>query len=361
MSTKGTKATQGIRTPIVPFGKWPIRRPDLVKVLPDSIDIRIPIKYLPDRWPKPLDLCVWPLRDGKPLPYFEAKPVRVSKQGVYSLTIKYLGVVPYCLTTKIRICFCYKDWKFYCIDFPFKRCWFQTYPPRDVWVCDPVDVYLEWNATRTDHEVNDIQYILDGMNSLLYGATDGQIRVGKFTMYDKDHRPATDAKGSIHFHDTDNWPHGNAVGVAQLGTPANPGFVHLGRELIDTHGGAEPHDHYSYTALMEFCHAYFNARDEYDSKCPDNANVACPLEHNIGSVYRPGPDMTRICGPSTWGDYAHFSGTPQNGQEAAHGMSCYEWIAEVVYSDLRKTIVVPTSPSSNLPVPTPATWVFNLS
>ena len=221
-----------------------------------------------------------------------------------------------------------------------------------------VDVYLEWDATEGDHEVQDVRYILDRMAELLYGAIDGQIRIAQFTLYDSITRPAAEAPGTFHFHDP--WPHGGAVGLASLGTPANPGKIHLGRSLIDSHGGLDPHEHYAYTALMEFSHAYFSARDEYDSKCPDNAFVACPLEHNIGSISRSNADMNRFCGPANWGLDAHFSGSPLNGQEAAHGMSCYEWIAKIVKTDTGKTIKIPSPPFGKQRVPRPALWVLNL-
>ena len=125
---------------------------------------------------------------------------------------------------------------------------------------------------------------------------------------------------------------------------------------------------------MEICHAYFGVLDEYldgtgasESKCPDSDDVACPLEHNIGLLKRPKGtyDMTKFCGPSSWAgyspNYSHFSGTPENMQQAEHAVSCYEHIANVVKGDGLGTIVVPSLPLAARSVPPAATWVMNLA
>ncbi len=340
---------------------------ELVAISPDKVDLSVVID-LPPKWPGRLELCGWVMYSGGPLPYFRIDPVKLSKPGRFEISLRYgYALAPhFCVSTKLRLCICWNGLPLFCREYAFTRCWATVYPPRDVWVCPNIDVYLDWDAAETDHEVQDIVFILNGMNELLYGALDGQVRIGQFTMYDDSTRPATDAKGSFHFHD--KWDHGtDIVGMASgLGTLVDPSYIHLGRLLIQTHGGSEPHDHYSFTALMEFCHAYFGALDEYisgdggRSHCPDNTEVACPLEHNIGDLTRADPDMTKFCGPSAWGAYAHFEGNPVNAQEAVRSMSCYEWIAQEFQTHLNKTIVVPRSPLSARPVPPDPNWVFNL-
>ncbi len=158
----------------------------LVAVSPDKVDLSVAID-LPPKWPGRLELCGWVMHSGGTLPYFRIDPVKLRKSDRFEISIRYGYALArhFCVSTKLRLCICWNGLPLLCREYPFTRCWATVYPPRDVWVCSNIDVYLDWDAAETDHDVQDIVFLLNGMNELLYGALDGQVRIGQFTMYDE--------------------------------------------------------------------------------------------------------------------------------------------------------------------------------
>lgn len=233
----------------------------------------------------------------------------------------------------------------------------------DVHVFSNVDVYLDWPAKSGDRQLQTIRTVLDKMNGLLYGAVDGQLRIRQFTLYS-----GKEKRGSIHFHKT--WPPKPEPDPKQEHPARFTGWVPEWKSAkpdkpVDSHlsyegaarAGPGP---YEYVALMEFLHAYFSLDDEYlgldgkisNGKCPDNNEKACPMDGNTN--VRPAlPDMTRLCGPDIWAEYAH---SRNNLQEQRWGKSCYETVAEQIRNSFRKKMVVPRKPFPERPMPLQAKW-----
>ncbi|MEE8045728.1 MAG: hypothetical protein V3T49_02695 [Dehalococcoidia bacterium] len=256
----------------------------------------------------------------------------------------------------------------------------RVVPQSDVWLIPNVDVYVDGSPTQTDPIVNNVQRLLDDMNELLYQATDGQIRISAFTIQSAFTLNPT--AGGVVFH-------AHAPEHANTTSPSSgswPGEAHANIGDVNT---ATVPNRARYVALMEFAHAYFGVRDEYEDnstprnrfrdpamtipfRCPDNNEVSCPMD---GTRLTLGErNLSKFCGPSNWSmydpDFSHDNSVPKNEQEDDKGMPCYEWIVQQLNAaaiagkisfQTGRTLLVPSFPLSARPtLPAAAVWTNKL-
>lgn len=191
------------------------------------------------------------------------------------------------------------------------------------------------------------------MNAAIFDATEGQVRVGRFTvMGGGKHKGHAQEAGTIHIHaewgeaddDLSGDPHhgkGYAGMADQLGRPGDPTRVHAAVRI----------DGVDYTYALgqilahEFMHAFLGAADEYagpygqsSDGCPDRTH-ACIMDGFWGH---------ELCTPR---DHDRNRDTRQH--HTWHE-SCWETLARFVKEDAGKTLRIPDAPRAgprNPPAP----------
>ena len=204
----------------------------------------------------------------------------------------------------------------------------------EVWVVTDVPVRLWRKLEPDDDRPPRVVELLTKLNKRIYDATDGQVRVAKFTVYDTPQRgPGNLGQGELHDAEEE------LKGHASLGSPKLPGVWHF-----SLHEGDDDLSQRAATAVHEWLHAYVGLWDEY--KREDGSATSCPklwVERQLSeacTMYA--NNRSELCKKGN-----HNSKTRQG--ENAH-MSCYEWLAKIVQQDGKGQIVIPdehyTGPSN---------------
>ena len=197
----------------------------------------------------------------------------------------------------------------------------------EVWVVSEVHVRIGWPITAGDSKIEDIKDLLELMNAKIYDATDGQIRIAKFTV----HPPNLwneNGIGVCNIIPTDD--KAAERGYSTVGDPQYPGTPH-----IQIQGGSYTVDQAGGVAAHEWFHAYVGVLDEYKradgskSKCPDSIITRTLADSCIMYSYI----KSEFCRPDN-----HSKKTEQNDRR---GMSCYEWLKKVVAEKGKGTIQIP--------------------
>lgn len=205
----------------------------------------------------------------------------------------------------------------------------------EVWVVEDVPVRFWRKLDPDDDRPDRVVVLLKALNRRIYDATDGQVRVAKFTVYDTPQRgPGNLGQGELHDAEEE------IKGHASLGSPKLPGVWHF-----SLHEGDEDLSQRAATAIHEWLHAYVGLWDEYRREA-DGTHSSCPklwVERQLSeacTMYA--NNRSELCKKEN-----HNPKTRQ-GERAA--MSCYEWLAKIVQQDGKGLIKIPgehyTGPSN---------------
>lgn len=208
----------------------------------------------------------------------------------------------------------------------------------EVWVLEDVPVRFWRKLEPGDDRPDRVVALLQALNRRIYDATDGQVRVAKFTVYDTPQRgPGNLGQGELHDAQEE------LKGHASIGSPKLPGVWHF-----SLHEGDEDLAQRASVAVHEWLHAYAGLLDEY--KREDGSTASCPktwVERQLSeacTMYA--NNRSELCKKGN-----HDSKTRQGDQR---GMSCYEWLATTMKADGKGLIQVPDehySGPSNPPDP----------
>jgi hypothetical protein len=196
----------------------------------------------------------------------------------------------------------------------------------EVWVVKDVPIRF-WNKLEpNDDRPPRVVELLTELNRAIYDASDGQIRIAKFTVYDTPQRgPGNLGQGEL--HDADE----SIRGHASLGTPRLPGVWHF-----TLHENEEDLKQRIRTAVHEWFHAYTSIVDEYRREA-EGSKASCPEKwvdrqlSNACLMYA--NPRTELCRPPNH--------NPKTRQGDRWGKSCYERVIEVVKADGFGQMILP--------------------
>lgn len=213
------------------------------------------------------------------------------------------------------------------------------------WVVPQQIVVLDWTAARNDPTVEQVRDCLVAMNRRIYDATDGQIRIAKFVVLDRDRGAGVTAPGVMTFHKnwatatethTENFDAGLIGFAHNLGSPAAPAHMHVGHEFIRNYGV----EVYGAVICHEWLHAWTGVGDEYkdaryerETRCPADEAVRRDRDSCIMAWSM---SYTELCRPddhntNTW-------------SQARIGRDCYTHLVRTVnacVADRAGDLVVP--------------------
>lgn len=225
-------------------------------------------------------------------------------------------------------------------------------PRRDVWVIPNINIHLELlNLSKGDARIQRVRKLCTKFNDRLYDATDGQIRVAKFSIFDTLPKTTPGSTDSVPYL-PDGWGqifdgnyNCNCKNPQHGGHTGWPGFLFPDSRPNDpSHFHVRLHDNdaqlrqQSGTMFMEWCHSYTGALDEYHTEGGSVGSGVCPLEESVRIadnaciMYQTGP-YSELCRESNH--------NPHTDQGEVRHMSCYQWIARVVHDAGKGDITVP--------------------
>lgn len=223
---------------------------------------------------------------------------------------------------------------FFSQTFDYDSSWWVPNAYPTLWTPE-IKVHCDWDISRGDSRYQRARETIQALNDRLYDATDGQVRLGKVTFYDRNSHVDPEGHGVIHFHL--NWPstdshHGSAGGVAHgsTGRPGDPQHAHL--RLMPTLTQARQ---YGGTALMEFLHSWTGLKDEYETE--NGSASACPKngDRQWDTCLMDDTSRTELC--KSWNH------NPLTEQGTFRDMDCWSWLKSIMHEDLGADLI-------NLPV-----------
>lgn len=193
----------------------------------------------------------------------------------------------------------------------------------EVWVVPVVPLRYMGDPGDAEEHKRMIKKLLAGLNARIYDATDGQVRIAKFEVWNATQKPeGTPGIGNL--TDSDG-----SHGLAFPGLPSSPGryYFQIPEFPLEL-------DKRSETGAHEWLHAWIGLHDEYrktggSASCP--RGVLNRLETD--SCIMNSSSRTELCRHGT-----HSSDTLQ-GEKC--GMSCYDWLKKVLHDAGKGEIVVP--------------------
>lgn len=241
------------------------------------------------------------------------------------------------------------------VDFGESRADLNQLPER--WVIPYLIVLLDWSAEENHREVQEIRTLCIEMNRHLYDVTDGQVRVAKFYIVDRDAGWELTTPGifTIHRdweraqrHQTRGYERNMSGFSTGLGTAQNPTFIHLGYDLYQESGLR----FYAGTMVHEFMHAFVGLDDEYYPDIAMRGRVAasCPEDPAVKqareSCVMDDSYLTELCRPD---DHSK-----RTAQEKTWKKDCYSKFVESVNRHVTDRTGDVEMPASVMPGPTRA-------
>lgn len=198
----------------------------------------------------------------------------------------------------------------------------------EVWVVEDVPIRFWRKLEPDDDRLDRVAELLVAMNRRVYDATDGQVRIAKFTVYDTPQRgPGNLGQGELH----DPGEHLRAH--AAIGSPKLPGVWHFSLH----EGGKLGLFKQAAEASHEWFHAYVGLIDEYRLE-EEGTSAACSKKwldrQTSGACTMFINEYSELCRKETH--------NPKTRQGQTRGMSCYEWLAKTVKDDGKGQIIIPT-------------------
>lgn len=233
----------------------------------------------------------------------------------------------------------------------------------EVWVIEDQPVLLDWEATEEDRRL--IEDVLTEFNRRLYDASDGQIRVKRFTMSRMGKHPGDHYDGAFRlFKEFKAGDHGDTSDgsgafvdqlrpFAYLGTPDKRGDVHLAFERMKVEGPAL----YSRALVHEFHHAAFGLNDEYGEMKDKSFGTYCAKSEAqrrawnscIMGTYQ--PLHRELCKSDT------HTVDPSNPK--LNRLDCYTRVQQALKKSLGKSLVVPPTPVEGPHDAPPPSYAWN--